>query len=131
LTTVYKFQAPLNLAGDYKHAEDMAYGQQKYAVRGGGKYVMSEGDAEEPPKLATVADEATLLAEANESLKAFEAEVVPQLGGCDLDDVEVLPTLRNATCIPGLTWPAATRKYVEETCAKGGVPTYFASQDTA
>ena len=26
LITVYKFRAPLNLAGDYKHAEDMAYG---------------------------------------------------------------------------------------------------------
>ena len=92
---------------------------------------MSEGDAEESPKLATVADEATLLAEANESLKAFESEVLPSLGACGLDDVEILPTLRNATCIPGLTWPVATRKYVEETCAKGGVATYFTSEDTA
>jgi hypothetical protein len=32
LTTVHKFKAPLNMAGDYQHAEDAAYGQQKYLL---------------------------------------------------------------------------------------------------
>ena len=57
----------------------------------------------------------------------FDKEVLPTLkpGTPSLDDVELMPTLRNATCIPGLVWPAATKKYVEETCAAANVATYF------
>lgn len=66
---------------------------------------------------------------------AFDKDVLPSLlaahgaasadGLPGLDDIELLPTLRNATCIPGLEWPAGTKKYVEDICAKAKVATYF------
>ena len=58
----------------------------------------------------------------------LDRDVLPLLlsgDGPGLDDVEILPTLRNATCVPQLNWPKATKQYVEETCAKAKVATYF------
>ena len=75
LTTVYKFQAPLNISGDYQHADDMAYAQQKYVTNGGGKYLMktvTHGD-KSTTSLATSVDEATLIEEANSSLGVYTA----------------------------------------------------------
>lgn len=127
LTTVYKFRAAIPLAGDYQHAEDLAYGHQKYLTTGKGKYALEEtkGDGASAKLLVLTENEASLLAEATASLAAFETDVLPRLTGAGLDDVHILPTLRNATCIPGLTWPEGTKKYVVETCAKASVATYF------
>ena len=78
-----------------------------------------------------LAGDKELFAEASALLAAFEpllkgegqASLNP--GGLGRNDIEVLPTLRNMTCVGGLDWPPAVKAYVEAACAKAGVSTYF------
>jgi len=137
---------------DWAHEDDKAYARQKAVVKGGGKYVEEttsvtnrRGEEEEQVVLALVAPYDEVLAVAQAELQRFEDELADSFAGgpYGLDDVELLPTLRNSTCanrkaapllaltypcvcrcIRGLVWPPKTRAYVEEACAAAGVKLY-------
>ena len=92
---------------DWAHEDDKAYARQKAVVKGGGKYVEEtttvtnrRGEEEEQVVLALVAPYDEVLAVAQAELQRFEDELADSFAGgpYGLDDVELLPTLRNSTC---------------------------------
>ena len=94
---------------DWAHEDDKAYARQKAVVKGGGKYVEEtttvtnrRGEEEEQVVLALVAPYDEVLAVAQAELQRFEDELADSFAGgpYGLDDVELLPTLRNSTCAP-------------------------------
>ena len=112
--------AQLQAALDWAHEDDKAYARQKAVVKGGGKYVEEttsvtnrRGEEEEQVVLALVAPYDEVLAVAQAELQRFEDELADSFAGgpYGLDDVELLPTLRNSTCAPPaqaaplLGWP--------------------------
>ena len=92
---------------DWAHEDDKAYARQKAVVKGGGKYVEEtttvtnrRGEEEEQVVLALVAPYDEVLAVAQAELQRFEDELADSFAGgpYGLDDIELLPTLRNSTC---------------------------------
>jgi glutaredoxin 2 len=134
LTTVHKLHTEV---ADWAHAEDIHYAQQKYAVKSKDRYFVQTLAGKMGPRgmgapqdvLCTRADTAQLLQAANSCLQEFdqlldsEASLSP--GGVHgHDDLMVVPTLRNFTCVPGVEWPPRTRRYLEAACASADVDLY-------
>jgi glutaredoxin 2 len=47
--------------------------------------------------------------------------------GASMDDVLLLPILRNLSCVKAVEWPPRVQAYVEQGCAAAGVNTFFAT----
>lgn len=54
-----------------------------------------------------------------------QAPVLPSHGDLTWDDVELLPFLRNLTCVEGLQWPAPLRDYVNARTAQLQINVYW------
>lgn len=113
---------------DWSDARDAEYARWKYTTKAGFDYEAAE--AATPQLLEEMAD---LLAELEPMIRG---EAIPSTGGdpvpCmnvwgfSMDDILVLPNLRNLTCVAGVKWPAGVRGYMEKVCAKAGLALYDA-----
>lgn len=106
---------------DWSDPRDAAYSKWKYTSKQGFDYAAAEAATS-----SLLTEMATLLQELEPLLRGTTADGCPCLNvwGLSIDDVLVLPLLRNLTCVAGLEWPALARKYVEMGCKKGGVNLY-------
>jgi len=106
---------------DWSDPRDAAYSKWKYTSKQGFDYAAAEAAT---PSL--LRDMATLLQELEPLLRGTTADGCPCINvwGLSIDDVLVLPLLRNLTCVAGLEWPTLARKYVEMGSSKGGVKLY-------
>lgn len=108
---------------DWRDPQDIAYSRWKYITTQGFDYAAAEAAT---PRL--LEEMAGLLEELTPLLRGTTADGVPCLNawGLSMDDILVLPNLRNLTCVAGLRWPAAVDAYVERACSKAGVALYTA-----
>jgi len=44
--------------------------------------------------------------------------------GLSMDDIMVLPVLRNLSCVKGIEWPERVLAYMQKTCRQAGITTY-------
>jgi len=106
---------------DWEDPRDVAYSKWKYTSKQGFDYAAAEAATPELLK-----EMATLLQDFEPLLRGTTSDGSPCLNawGLSMDDVLVLPLLRNLTCVAGIRWPAKVREYMEKGCAKGGVKLY-------
>jgi len=105
---------------DWADPRDVAYAKWKYTTKFGFNYEEAEANTPE------------LLKEMGAILKELEpllrgsADGIPCLNawGFSMDDILVLPNLRNLTCVKGVEWPPKVLEYVQKTCGKAGVKLY-------
>lgn len=107
---------------DWKNPRDAAYARWKHS-KGGFDYSAAEAATSE-----LQGEMAGILRELVPMLRGKTADGIPCLNawGFSMDDIEVLPLLRNLTCVADLDWPTEVRAYVELACAKAGVALYTA-----
>lgn len=108
---------------DWEDPRDAAYARWKYVSKQGFDYAAAEAATPELLK-----EMAALLRELVPLLRGKTEEGVPCMNvwGLSMDDVLVLPNLRNLTCVSGIDWPMEVRAYVEKACGKAGVALYTA-----
>ena len=109
---------------DWQQPTDVEYAKWKYTTKFNFDY--SEAEAKTADDIAAM----------NEILLELEGLIKgPPTGpddtyslnpwGFSMDDVKLLPNLRNLTCVAGLAWPPIVRAYVEGNFAKCKADTYF------
>lgn len=101
---------------DWADPRDAEYARWKYTTKAGFDYEAAEAAT---PKLLD--EMAELLAELEPMIRG---ESTMNGWGFGMDDVLVLPNLRNLTCVKGVKWPAGVRAYLEESCARAGISLY-------
>mmetsp|Transcript_17544 Transcript_17544/g.28053 ORF Transcript_17544/g.28053 Transcript_17544/m.28053 type:complete len:261 (+) Transcript_17544:91-873(+) len=101
---------------DWATPEDKKYARQKY----------SKDDPEYYEKALKATPE--LLSEASQLLKdlqeLMQGENSLNAWGFGMDDVKILPDLRNMTCVQGIEWPEKIWEYVSKNCEAAGVTLY-------
>jgi len=106
---------------DWQDARDVAYAKWKYTTKFGFNY--EEAEAQTPDLLKEMA---VILKELEPLLRGRTSDDIPTLNkwGFSMDDIIVLPNLRNLTCVKGVEWPPKALEYVQKTCGKAGVKLY-------
>ena len=106
---------------DWADPRDVAYAQWKYTTKMNFKYDEAMESTSE-----LLLEMQALLQELEGMLRGRGADGEPYLNqwGFSIDDVKVLPILRNLTCVPGLTFPPRVKAYLELGCSKSGVSLY-------
>lgn len=106
---------------DWADARDAVYAKWKYTSKDGFDYAKAEADT--PVLLEQMA---VLLSELEPLLRGETDCGSPCANswGFSMDDILVLPNLRNLTCVSGIVWPDKVRSYVESLCSKAGVALY-------
>lgn len=109
---------------DWADPRDAEYARWKYVTKSAFNY--EEAEAATPQLLE---EAGALLEELVPMLRGtttVDGASVPCLNkwGFSMDDILVLPLLRNLTCVAGLKWPAQVRTYLESICGKAGVKLY-------
>ena len=108
---------------DWADARDVEYARWKYTTKQGFDY-----DAALAETPALLEEAAGLLRELVPMLRgAAQPGGAPCLNawGLSVDDVLLLPVLRNLSCVRGLEWPPAVREYLERHCERANVSLYF------
>jgi len=111
---VVKLQPPLK---DYADPRDVDYAVRKYKSWG---FDFEAAEAASPELREQMGK---LLAEVEPMLRGTTDDGVPCLNvwGLGMDDVQVLPLLRNVSMVRQLDWPPKVLEYVEKACAKANV----------
>jgi len=106
---------------DWADPRDVAYAKWKYTTKFGFNYEDAE---KRTPEL--LKEMAAVLKDLEPLLKGKTADGVPTLNawGFSMDDILVLPNLRNLTCVKGVEWPPLALEYVQKACGKAGVKLY-------
>eukprot|EP00310_Coccolithus_braarudii_P020599 CAMPEP_0183332920 /NCGR_PEP_ID=MMETSP0164_2-20130417/1976_1 /TAXON_ID=221442 /ORGANISM="Coccolithus pelagicus ssp braarudi, Strain PLY182g" /LENGTH=267 /DNA_ID=CAMNT_0025501735 /DNA_START=8 /DNA_END=811 /DNA_ORIENTATION=+ len=112
------FKMPLK---DFADERDVAYFKWNFEKNG---FDFAAAEAETPALVAVVSG---LFSELDAMLNGTsEMTGGPCLNawGIGVDDVLLIPVLRNLTCVAGLQWPPKLREYVETACAAADVELY-------
>eukprot|EP00620_Florenciella_sp_RCC1587_P014530 CAMPEP_0182566994 /NCGR_PEP_ID=MMETSP1324-20130603/8320_1 /TAXON_ID=236786 /ORGANISM="Florenciella sp., Strain RCC1587" /LENGTH=271 /DNA_ID=CAMNT_0024780899 /DNA_START=20 /DNA_END=835 /DNA_ORIENTATION=- len=106
---------------DWANEGDVAYARWKYSVKMGFDYAAAEAAT---PEL--VVEAASIISELAPLLKggAPGEEATLNEWGFSIDDVLVLPVLRNLTAVKGLTYAPEVQAYLDDWCKATGVETY-------
>lgn len=106
---------------DWEDTRDKEYAIWKYTKRG---FDYDKAMAENSDNIKSLN---ALLIEVNRLLcghdEAFDAPCL-NAWGFSMDDVILLPVLRNLSCVAGVEWPARLLQYVEVNCKECGVELY-------
>jgi len=108
---------------EFLDPRDVAFFKYQHE-KAGFSYAQAEAAAGE---LAPVVSE--LLVRLEPLLKGTAWQGAPCLNewGASMDDVQLLPLLRNLSAVSAVQWPERVRAYVEAGCAAAGVRTFFAT----
>merc|ERR1712113_365653 len=105
---------------DYAEAEDLAYYQNKYESRG---LDFEDALKRTPEHLLAMKG---LLVELESLFENHAVLSFPLPSGAKwgMDDLQVLPDLRNLTCVKGVTWPSKIREYLTTQRQAAGIDDY-------
>jgi len=108
---------------EFLDPRDVAFFKYQHE-KAGFSYAQAEAAAGE---LAPVVSD--LLVRLEPLLKGTAWQGAPCLNewGASMDDVQLLPLLRNLSAVSAVQWPERVRAYVEAGCAAAGVRTFFAT----
>lgn len=106
---------------DWADPRDAAYARWKYETKFGFDYAGAVGRTAE---LLPQASE--LLAQLEPLLRGADGAGAPCLNawGFTMDDVLLLPDLRQLSCVRGVQWPLRVREYLDAACAQAPCKSY-------
>jgi glutaredoxin 2 len=98
---------------DWADPRDAAYAVWKYTTKFEFDYAAARARTAELLPAASA-----LLSELAPLLRGIDASGAPCLNqwGYSMDDVQLLPELRQLSCVRGVEWPAAVRAYLDANC---------------
>jgi glutaredoxin 2 len=106
---------------DWKDPQDSAYATWKYSTKFQFDYESALARTDELLPKASA-----LLAELEPLLRGVDADGAPCLNAWSfsMDDVLLLPELRQLSCVRGVQWPAKVQAYFEGACEKAQCKSY-------
>lgn len=121
MTLLARPRLPQMPVADWSDARDGAYATWKYTTNFQFDYERARARTAELLPAASAA-----LRDLEALLRGVDADGVPCLNawGFSMDDVLLLPDLRQLSCVAGVEWPTRVRAYLDGACAKAECKAY-------